>query len=530
MKILLLKIKLILLLFFVGSTSLFSQSASVKITPVNNLKNVIPGEHYTLVFDVSEETKTASTYTLKYQFPEEFKLLLAKKSINFAKKENQKLYITFAVSSNCPANNYQIAINVLKNNTNVTNYTSRLEVKKIFNLDIEPLKYPDYLRLEKEFTTSYSVSNTGNSKEEIRFYSTQSLAVNPEIATLKPNESVIVKVTQKVPHSPFTTTLALNLLKAELIANGKQFSSQIPITVYPNNKEKPNLYHRFPVSFSTIYNSVKGLDTLSALKYKVEGAGYLDSSNKHYLDFLFTGPDQAEMTRFGEYDQYSVHYRNDDLEVFAGDITYSLSYLTEMSRYGFGGLINYKIKDSYSRVFYLKPRFTDRIKEAYGADFTWKIAPKLNLKLGFINRILFEDKKEFESQIYSLSTLFNNKFLKLNGEIAYENNAYSSGYGFGVESYLNHKKYYWGNSIYYSDKNFKGYLRNSKQLASRFNYKFNHKINASAYVNYREINPVKDSINYNSSPIIENYQTNLNYKINRSNRLRFGVSYRKKED
>jgi hypothetical protein len=47
---------------------------------------------------------------------------------------------------------------------------------------------------------------------------------------------------------------------------------------------------------------------------------------------------------------------------------------------------------------------------------------------------------------------------------------------------------------------------------------------------YRAINPVKDTINYTSSPITTKYQAYFNYNINRNNKVRVGGYYRNKED
>ncbi|MDO9593564.1 MAG: hypothetical protein Q7J19_01075, partial [Lutibacter sp.] len=86
------------------------------------------------------------------------------------------------------------------------------------------------------------------------------------------------------------------------------------------------------------------------------------------------------------------------------------------------------------------------------------------------------------------------------------------------------------NSAQYSDKDYKGYIRNSKQWLSLANYRFNDKIDMQIGAEYRAINPVKDTINYTSSPITTKYQAYVNYNINRNNKVRVGGYYRNKED
>lgn len=494
------------------------------------MSSVEPGKHYTLLLEVTNHSKRAVNLNFEYKIPSGFNSLLSKKEKSIAPLSKKNIIFTFSISKYCNAGNFNIVINAKENGLLAVTKMINLEVEKVYNLEVEPIKYPNYLRFEKEFSCEYLITNNGNSEEKIKFLSNRAINVSPNSAFLKPDSTVVVTVTQSVPFSPFNKTIALNLLKAEIAVNGKLFSNRIPITVYPNSTKKPDLYHRFPIAISTIFNSLKGIDTVSAFKFRLEGAGFLDTKKEHYLDFFVSGPNQKELIRFGEYDEYKLNYRNNRIELFAGDISYTLSNLTEASRSGFGGILNYKFSKSEATIFYLDPRFTSEISSSYGGDFKWYLSPKTALKLGFINRILIENNSPLKSQIYSLSSSYSGGIIKLNGEIAYENNEITSGIGFSAESFLNTNKLYWVNLIQYSDKDFKGYLRNSKQLTSYLNYQIFKKFSLQLNVNYRSINPQKDDINFSTSPIIQNYRGSFNYKLNRKNKLKFGLSLGSKED
>ena len=125
-------------------------------------------------------------------------------------------------------------------------------------------------------------------KEKITFESSNALKIEPANAVLKPDSSIVVAVYQQVPGNVRGKTMVLNNLKAYMASNDLLFSNRVAITLYPNNTKKPDLYHRFPITVSTIFNSLKGLDTLNVFKFKVSGQGFLDKGNEHYLNFEYS--------------------------------------------------------------------------------------------------------------------------------------------------------------------------------------------------------------------------------------------------
>ena len=71
---------------------------------------------------------------------------------------------------------------------------------------------------------------------------------------------------------------------------------------------------------------------------------------------------------------------------------------------------------------------------------------------------------KFNSKIFNFASFCAYDKIKMNGEIAYESNDKTNGLAYSLEAYLNLKKWDFINSAQYSDKNYKGYLRSSKQL------------------------------------------------------------------
>ncbi len=517
---------------FLSISKVEAQISAVEISAKNIPENLVPGKNYTIAFEISNTTGNQLNLSGEFVISDQFYLTTNIKKLVVDANNKKIVLFTFGVNNNCASGDYKALLKITDhtNNVPIASQEITLSVSKLYNLTVEVLMAPEYLRLEKEYYCEYLVTNNGNSEEKITFESSNALKIVPDNAVLSPDSSMVVKVYQLVPENVRSKTMVLNNLKAYMVSNDLLFSNRVAVTLYPNNTKKPDLYHRFPITVSTIFNSLKGLDTLNVFKFKVSGQGFLDKKNEHYLNFEYSGPSQSDIVRFGDYERYSVLYKNKKMEAIVGHVNFSLSNITETSRYGTGGILSYDFGKTTTTLFYVKPRFTQQISDSYGGKISQELSDKTYVEAGFINRTLFENNEEFNSKIFNIASFYTLNRFKMNGEIAYESNYKTNGLAYSLEAYLNLKKWDFINSAQYSDKNYKGYIRNSKQLLSLANYRFNKKIDMQIGVEYRAINPVKDTINYTSSPITTKYQAYFNYNINRNNKVRAGGYYRNKED
>lgn len=518
-----------LLVLLVFSIQVTAQTNLIELRVTNQLELLEPGNSYTIVFEISN--KSLQEYTLESQLivPNEFNVFQAKKNMILKPNSKKNVMFTFGVSRQCEANSYPIILKIAQNDVLIIEKKIILDVAKLYSVSIDVLKFPDYLRLEKNYNCEYIVTNNGNSTEKIAFESTNSFKIAPLFATIKPDSSVVVKVYQNVPRLSHKS-IALNTLRARILSKDTLFSNQTTIDIFPNTNEKPDLYHRFPIAISSTYNSLKGADTINAIKYQLEGNGYVDLKNKHYVGFNYSGPSKKAFERFGEYEQYNILYRTNNFETNLGDVNFSFSNITETSRYGKGGILFYKLGKIATSLFYIEPRFTNQIKESYGGKLNYSVTDRTNLQFGLIKRLLNENQDEFNSTIYSASANYLGNKFKLNSEIALENNYKTYGFGYSLESSLALKKLQIESSWQHTDKKYLGYLRNSNQLNASIQYKILKMISVSIQAFQSSINPVKDTINYSSSPIINRYQANLNFYINKRNNLKIGGFINSSED
>lgn len=493
-------------------------------------KNVKPGAHYTLFFTIKNTSKLTREIRSDLSIPPSFKILLKPRKSILKAGESVRQMLMFRVGKRAASGVVSAVFSVIEGDEKVRSLPVEFIVKSVSKISVSLVESPKYLRTETEFSCIYSVSNLGNQTEYVSFESKNALELSPKNMRMIPDTTVLVRVRQKVPETIGRSTIVLNNLRARIASKDTVFSERVSVTVYPKGIRKPDLYHRFPIEFSGVFGNLKGLDTISFFKYKISGHGYLDVKEKHYLSFEYSGPNQIEIPRFGEYEYYSVSYRNKWMETTVGDVSFSLSSMTENSRSGRGAVFMFKTKKGEWSSFFVQPRFTSQISDAYGFKGTYFLTEKITLKGGFMSRSLYENDVTFSSILCSLEGAYNLKGLKVNSELAFESNQFSNGWGGAISLFYQYKKINIGSNIQYSDKNFKGYLRNSKQMLSYARWQVNQKIQVSGSLYSTAINPVKDSINFTSFPRVKKYQLGFSYRINPKNRLKLSAYFREKED
>ena len=109
--------------------------------------------------------------------------------------------------------------------------------------------------------------------------------------------------------------------------------------IIPRVSGKRDYFDRLPAEAG--FSAIGATGVPGYGQFKLAGAGTLDPEGLHRLDFSFRGPGRRigrDLTYpFGlQPDEYRLSYASPDLNVLAGDGTYSLTRLTETGNYGRG--------------------------------------------------------------------------------------------------------------------------------------------------------------------------------------------------
>ena len=170
---------------FLSISNVEGQHSAVEISAKNIPENLVPGKNYTIAFEISNTTGNPLNLNCEYTASDQFYLTTNIKKVLVAANNKKIVLFTFGVNNNCPAGNYKSLLDITNNNMPIASQEISLNVSILYNLTVEVLHSPEYLRLEKEYSCEYLVTNNGNSEEKINFESSNALKIVPANALLK---------------------------------------------------------------------------------------------------------------------------------------------------------------------------------------------------------------------------------------------------------------------------------------------------------------------------------------------------------
>jgi len=517
----LIAIKLLLLF------SLFDNEIKVEVKKFP--KELTPGKHHILMLKITNNSKEIITPQLEFDFPKEWKLISKSSDIKINPNSSRIVIHTIHVPKRAKQGDYQIPYTV--NFSNNYSYKNIIEtyVKKVSDLNITTIKQPKYLKNETDFSCIYMIENNGNTKEKIELDSKFGNIQGDNFRIIPINSTINVTVNQKVPQNINEPIKILNDINLKISTNDSLITKNTLITVYPNSKHRHDLYHRYPIK-TQLSNLIFKLNdsTINLRQYQINGNGFIDKNNKHYLGVNVRGTDQPNFIRFETYNRINIKYKYQNIELEAGDVSITFSRLLEQLRLGKGFNIINKRQKSHHQLFANQLTFYKKIKNQIGYGYTRKISDSLNLNIRTILKNYANNEGISLSNSLSSSLQKKHSFLKNEVAISVRDNQVKSGI---YNEYLYKKNNLnINNSILITQAGFEGFFENTNQISSSNSYKINNKTFINLSANYNLINPKNDDIVEQVIPFSQNYSVNLGYTKGIKTKHSLGIAYRSNVD
>ncbi len=494
-------------------------------------KDMIPGNFYTGVYKVSNPNNYDIDIDIEIILPIGWKLITKKEVKSLKPFEEKKIYYTYKIPLGARSGNYNILFNVKRNKKTVRKISSKLNIAEISDLEIIPLKKPDYIHKEKTFDCTFLIKNKGNREEKVFLETISGEILDKTTIKLGVDSSKVVTIQQISPKNITKKTTVISTLIAYLESNDKKIVKRVPITIYPNSTPDVDLYHRFPVEVGTQFNYGNNSEkSFSSMQYTLKGKGYLDEDRNHFLEINVQGPDQTDLERFGNYDAYMAHYKNKKWDVQVGDYGLNLSTLTELGRFGRGLSVQRDFSAFKLKTFYHEPRFYPEIEKELGAQLETKVASNVTLKGNWIQK-QFSDPLLEDQNLVSLEGEYNTDNFQLETEIASATDFEGSNQ-LAVRNNLSFQlaNFNIQSSIIKAGEDFEGYYSDSEYYNHNLDYYLGKKWVFSLSHNQSSINPKLDTIQYNTAPFFENYTLGTQYKFGRQDWVQLNYSVRDRKD
>jgi hypothetical protein len=322
--------------------------------------SLIPGNVINLIYYINNPTDSLFTLMPELVLPSGIRLAIPLRSIDVQPALRKMEMITLSIPRDFPAGSVPVTLNLRnRNNDNIlSRITLTLHVGTYDRMTLDLAEIQPFVMAGEQIQASYLLKNHGNIPRKFLLRTYRCNVDGSPFVELGPGESRVIRITAQTDKLARKTHGQSFSLQAYL-NDDIQVTDFHEIKVYPKVEMKEDIYLRYPVTLSARYLS-RGQDGEFRNGYQLEamGDGFLDEDRKHKLEFMARGPNNRDLSFLGLYDEYYISYKNRNSETFIGDKSYSLTPLTEYTRYG-SGVEQTFVTDKGSRLggFYMKPRF-----------------------------------------------------------------------------------------------------------------------------------------------------------------------------
>lgn len=525
------KILFVLTLFISQGPTLLSQEIQTKW--IKYIKEeYAAGSSETMVLQISTTSKDTLQLFDEIVTPDDwFSMASGSHHFTMLPGESINRLYAFRIPSSAETGQVTIRIGVVDKSSGETvkKFTIPVFIKPSFKVAIEPIETQKYVTAGAEILSTYRIVNGGNTEVELEIKGKGGKLQETDTLTLKPKESRTVSLKVNAPKTlikPGSKSFGLELECDEFDTS---FSSIDYVQVFPNLQLDQDPYERFPINITTNYlGRVINGEYRGGIQMDIYGnSRFIDSLNDR-LQFRLRGPDRANFTNFGNYEEYYVSYERSKFGFQLGDQGFRLTNLTELSRYGRGASGFYNVGQVQFKGFYGKSRFFPTVEDIGGLATTFTDRDnRFFVSTSYLYKE-FTARTDSAANIYSLNAGLKLKNLNVTGELAHGFSGTTRGTAFEVNARGQIKKFRVAGSLLSADKNFPGFYQNSLIANGTMGYNFG-KIRVGVAGNYFDSNPSLDTF-FVAAPFSYSMVGSIRYSPNKTTRIEaFGGQRRRKD-
>jgi hypothetical protein len=336
-----LMLQMLVLAFFLRGTLIAGteETLTLRATTASPMRST-PGSTVTLGARVNNAGRDSVALTSRMELPEGWKVLAHQPDIMVAPFSSDIRLLLVRIPSDASPQEYTVRYHVRSRTGNAVNAAVAfvLRVQPLYRMEVSLLDAPASVPSGARYALRFAVTNTGNAVIHPVFEARSShgspIDFDSSIVTLLPHQSTIITASVEAPAVTDKSTQHTVEYFAKAAESSTFLSHAVATTVItPQAGAAGSRYHKFPV-VATV--RAVGDDNGTGFQGEIAGTGSLAESGSGRLEFLLRSPETQSRSELGLLDEYRVRYSDDHYDLFAGDMNYSLSTLTEAGRYAFG--------------------------------------------------------------------------------------------------------------------------------------------------------------------------------------------------
>ncbi|WP_321997337.1 SpaA isopeptide-forming pilin-related protein [Draconibacterium orientale] len=454
--------------------------------------------------------------------PDGWKGILQKQTVRLAKGGKKLLLFSFQVPAMAPQTAFAVKVqlsNISDPQARVISETT-IDVQEREDVSVMLVSSGKYVMAGENLHATFRIQNNGNVGKKLYLEATNCEIEGSKELEVAPGESK--EFTAVLSTNPELGATHKSYLSVKAVSGATVYGSAFhSFVVYPKKDYRRDPFFRFPVTASSAYLFTNQDDEpMSGYQFEIAGAGALEPTGKHQLEFLARGPNNNKFNNMGLYDQYYITYQNPNLRLTLGDRTYQFTPLTESSRFGTGVEARMQFGNGFRvGALYVKPRFYESIDYEYAGVVGYKFNKHSSIDFYYISKqmSLLPDV----IQMASLNTKINpfpNTYLDLEYSRGYLDGESDDAYRANLNSRFSIFRI--AGNYYYAGENYPGYFNNSKFYSANVSARITKKIDFGVYAKEDFQNAQLDTF-FTTAPYSRSFQTSLNFKVARNISWRF---------
>lgn len=496
------------------------------------------GESSNMVVILINQTDVAKEFQLRISVPEAWSSLTDYSSLMVAKKSKKIKVLSFYIPELTSSGKDTIKVQVLNqtDNNEIALLNIPVFIEPRYEIAIERLPAQEYVFAGDSLMINFKVQNLSNVEVDVITTVINQKLENKKTITLKQNDHAYIRVpiaTNK--EILLQTRKSVNLTATIIKMPDISVSESYAYDIIPTKNIKFDAYNRFPIQVAinavTAPEYYESADESSKRQYgymlDIGGKGSISAKKKRMVEFHLRKPDKEGNPLFGQSEEFYVKYSTDKLNIVAGDNNYSLSDLTESSRFGRGASLETAFKKIMFGAFVNYPKYYPELKMVYSAYSSYYPTKNLRLNIGYLNKILVSDLAIGLFTVSTTATLFKIASIDVEYAAGKKDEKLASALkanlqinGSKLRGYANYTK---------ASEDFPGYYTNSKYLSLGMSTTILKNINISTSYELNNSNAALDTL-YANSPLSTNLSFAANVRIKKRHSLGIAFNMRSRED
>ena len=510
-------------------------NGDLEIQLVNtNRLNLTPGSTSNVVVMLVNNSDTTHEFQLKINTPQGWSQLMEYTSVIVEKASKKVKIFSVYVGESTRVGEYAIDVDAYEKSENrkIGTVNIPVNVEPRYDILTRLIQPPEYVLSGDTLSAKFMIQNLSNVEVSIRADIVNINTLETRTFRLAPDSSAVASVFISTDKEIETYTRNSISLTAKIIENPEIKSTvSYAFNVIPSGKVKFDAYNRIPIKISGLFVSDNQLgDRKYGAMFDIKGAGLLSERNKRMIDFRFHGPNRQGNPLLGQTDEYYVKYSSIHSKAIIGDNSYTLTDLTEGARNGRGAEYQHKLKKISVGAFINFPRFYPDIKRVISAFGSFFPSKKYRVNIGYLNKTLAKDSSEYTAHLVTVSgeaTPFSWGNIELEYAAGMANGRTTMAYSTALKIKL--LRYGFFLNFTSADKDFPGYLSNSRYVSAGISAAFWRKLSLNLNYNFNHTNIALDTM-YGAAPLSDNLSLSASYQLNFNHGLSIGLNMRGRED